>query len=253
MSLFSSKKEKIVLKCDGLFPTPMCIDNLIEARKCLERGDHEKAFKLYEECSECGDMISWFNLGNCYYYGIGTGRNKDKAIECWMKSVIDDNGICYARKLVNPLRSYNSYFSLSCLFHFQSYSLSLFVSVDLSGGDNVRMARTVLKLNSSISSFGFNLILMTFSKGTSYFIRFLSIVHKSCSVGGEFIQSLVNGLKFNSSLILLDLSSLFFMLKMISTNTQNNNEDNGDSGDGGKSLLSALRGNSTITSLKLSC
>ena len=55
-----------------------------QASLAWEQGDEKKAFELFHQAAEQGDENSLLNLGYCYDEGIGTKKDKTKAMY-WYK------------------------------------------------------------------------------------------------------------------------------------------------------------------------
>ncbi|MGM9833435.1 MAG: toll/interleukin-1 receptor domain-containing protein [Candidatus Limisoma sp.] len=51
-----------------------------------KRQDYAEAVKLYRQAAEQGDAKGQYNLGYCYYYGFGVGRDRTKATDWFRKS-----------------------------------------------------------------------------------------------------------------------------------------------------------------------
>ncbi|EXX72244.1 uncharacterized protein OCT59_008524 [Rhizophagus irregularis] len=68
---------------------------------CYDEGiginvDQQKAFGLYQEAANLGNLRGIFNLGYCYQYGIGINIDEQKAFELYQKAANlgDLSGIC---------------------------------------------------------------------------------------------------------------------------------------------------------------
>ncbi|CAG8580321.1 19286_t:CDS:2 [Dentiscutata erythropus] len=52
----------------------------------ISEEDGEKAFKLFSVAAENNNIIAQYFLGECYYYGYGTTRNQELAINWYLKA-----------------------------------------------------------------------------------------------------------------------------------------------------------------------
>ena len=68
--------------------------------------DAVKALYLFEESANKGYVDSMNLAANCYYNGIGTNHNMDKAIEWWGKAAAHGNE--YAREMLVNLEKNNN-------------------------------------------------------------------------------------------------------------------------------------------------
>jgi hypothetical protein len=57
-----------------------------QASLAWEEGDVKKAFELFHEAANQGDKNSLVNLGYCYDEGVGTKKNKRKAMYWYKKA-----------------------------------------------------------------------------------------------------------------------------------------------------------------------
>ena len=57
-----------------------------QASLAWEEGDERKAFELFRQAVEQGDRNALLNLGYCYDEGVGTKKNKRKALYWYKKA-----------------------------------------------------------------------------------------------------------------------------------------------------------------------
>lgn len=60
--------------------------------------DYVKAFKWIDILAKRGSLIGKYNLGVCYFRGLGVAENKAKAIEIWEPLLKELNGVSFSLK-----------------------------------------------------------------------------------------------------------------------------------------------------------
>lgn len=66
---------------------------LSQAEQAIAREDYRLAKELLHNAAEQGDANAQYLLGDCYYYGKGVDRNRNKAVEWYSKAALNN----YAR------------------------------------------------------------------------------------------------------------------------------------------------------------
>lgn len=72
---------RLGLIVSAMKPAP---DIELEAHEAWERGEFERAFALFRQCADLGEVGCMIDLGYFYDEGVGTQKNKDKAMS-WYK------------------------------------------------------------------------------------------------------------------------------------------------------------------------
>ena len=89
-------------------------------------GNHSKAVKIYSELSEKGSKLACYNLGNCYFYGIGVEKDLKKVMEMFGKcETVKDDDLRWMRLLSNDRHMKATSLDLHVCFSF--LILSVFI------------------------------------------------------------------------------------------------------------------------------
>lgn len=71
------------------YETALCyLDLSCLGKRCLEKSDEELARKYFLKSAEGGHVLGKFELGKCYYYGIGGDPDEEKSVY-WLKKAIE--------------------------------------------------------------------------------------------------------------------------------------------------------------------
>ncbi len=82
-----------------------------------KKGKHSEAMKFYEKGGELGNKAAFLNMGNCYMFGKGVGKDLEKGIEMYEKcGKIGDDELGWIRELSNDRYLCENQLNLSGLF-----------------------------------------------------------------------------------------------------------------------------------------
>lgn len=86
----------------GYMPATRMLAHLYEVGRGTKK-DRGRAFLWYKTAAEGGNKYSYYDLGRCYAYGIGTAFNYARALECF--KIAEESGYTTARREIERLEA----------------------------------------------------------------------------------------------------------------------------------------------------